>query len=391
MKKATYTIIAGVFAFSATLKAQNFPGVFTLKGQLTGTHADSVFVDYVNADGKYTHVAEAVKNGAFTVSGNINHPVNARIMFKTAGEVIPRTKVEGRTKSFYLDPGTQTLTGDAATIAGIKISGSKTQAEYEELEAKILPIRDEMKPVLDEYYAEKDHEKQAAIRDKFEPYQNRIKKATYQFFLTHPTSYITADQIKYYVSSMRLDSIQRVYNGFNAQLKESDNGKELAKEIKDIESGSPGATAAVFSKMDISGKLLSLSDFKGKYVMLDFWASWCVPCRAGNPHMIALYNKYKSKGLEIIGISDDDSKPELWKGAVANDGVGIWNHVLRGLNMDLARKRLPNPNDINSLYGIHTIPTKILIDPKGKIIGRFGDSIGGTDEDMDKMLASVFK
>jgi thiol-disulfide isomerase/thioredoxin len=385
MKKIAFAILISALAFDTNIQAQNRPGTFMLKGQLTGTRMDSVFVDYVAADGKYTHAAEAVNNGVFAISGNINHPVNARVLFKTAGEVIPRTK------SVYLDPGMQTITGDAATLAGIKLTGSKTQAEYEELEAQVLPIRAEMKPVLDEYYAEKDHEKQAAIRDKFEPYQNRIKKATYQFFIAHPTSYITADQIKYYVSSMSLDSIRRVYNGFNAELKNSENGIQLAKEIKDIESGSPGAVAAIFSKTDINGKPLSLSDFKGKYVMLDFWASWCVPCRAGNPHMIALYNKYKSKGLEIIGISDDDSRPELWKGAVAKDGVGIWKHVLRGLNMDLARKRLPNPDDLNQQYGIHTIPTKILIDPKGKIIGRFGDSTGGTDEDMDKMLASVFK
>ncbi|QKJ30908.1 AhpC/TSA family protein [Mucilaginibacter mali] len=389
--KTTLCIAALGLLIAGNVHAQKSPAAFTFNGKLSGKPMDSVFVDYANADGKYTHAAEAIKNGTFSISGNINHPTSARLLFKTSGEVIPRTALEARTRQFYIEPGTISLTGDATDLRTLKITGSKTELEYQELQAKVLPIRDEMKPVLDEYYAEKDHEKQAAIRDKFEPYQNRIKKATYAFFIAHPTSYITADQIKFYVSSMRLDSIKRVYDGFNTALKESDNGKELAKEIKDIESGSPGVLAAVFSKNDIDGKPLSLADFKGKYVMLDFWASWCVPCRAGNPHMIALYNKYKGKGLEIIGISDDDTKPELWKAAVAKDGVGIWKHVLRGLNMQLAMKRLPNPNDINSLYGIHTIPTKILIDPQGKIVGRFGDSIGGTDEDMDKMLASVFK
>jgi thiol-disulfide isomerase/thioredoxin len=389
MKKTIYAFIM-LFAFNVTVKAQSPAKTFTLKGQLTGTAMDSVTIDYPDIN-KYNHVTTAIKKGYFTINGNIDHPTNARILFKTMGEVIPRAQLEVRTRSIYLDPGLQTIAGDAANIKALKITGSKTQAEYDELDAKVLPILAEMQPVLDEYDKEKDDEKQAAIHDKFEPYQNRIKKATYQFFIDHPTSYITADQIKYYVSGMSLDSIKRVYVGFNNELKESANGKTLAEEIRQIESGSPGAIAAVFSKNDINGKPLSLANFKGKYVMLDFWASWCVPCRAGNPHMIALYSKYKSKGFEIIGISDDDSKPELWKGAVAKDGVGIWNHVLRGLNMDLVRKRLPNPYDINEQYGIHTLPTKILIDPQGKIIGRYGDNIGGTDEDMDKMLASIFK
>jgi thiol-disulfide isomerase/thioredoxin len=192
------------------------------------------------------------------------------------------------------------------------------------------------------------------------------------------------------VSDMGLDSIKRVYNGLNTELKESPLGKNLAIEINKIELGSPGHVAAIFSRIDINGKMLSLADFKGKYVMLDFWASWCVPCREGSPHMLALYNKYKSKGYDVIGIADDDTKDELWKGAVAMDKVGVWHHVLRGRDMDKVKKHIANLDDLDELYGIHTIPTKILIDPTGKIIGRFGDSYGGSDEDMDKMLASIF-
>lgn len=124
--------------------------------------------------------------------------------------------------------------------------------------------------------------------------------------------------------------------------------------------------------------------------MLDFWASWCVPCRKSNPHMIELYNKYKSKGFDVIGIADDDGKVDVWKKAVEQDNVGIWHNVLRGLDWDMIRKNTPNPNDLDQQYGISSIPTKILIGPDGKILGRYGDSQGGTEEDMDKMLASIF-
>jgi len=385
MKKIVGVIVTLLFL------QQAFAQQFTLNGKLSGVHMDSVMVSYTSAAAKYVHETYPISlSGEFTVTGNISRPTSSTILFKNKGEVISSSEREARTKNFYLEPGTIALTGNPAMLAGLKITGSKTQIDKDELDKLTASIHAEEQPIIDALYKEKDHDKASAIRDKLDPFRARIKKVKYAFFLTHPSSYVTADEMRVLVSDMRLDSIKRIYNGYNAELKESTQGKNLEIEIKKIEAGSPGNIAAEFSRTDINGKPLSLADFKGKYVMLDFWASWCVPCREGSPHMLALYNKYKDKGYEVIGIADDDTKPELWKGAIAKDKVGVWHHVLRGLDMDMARKGITNPNDINGKYGIHTIPTKILIDPTGKIIGRFGDSYGGSDEDMDKMLASIF-
>jgi len=158
--------------------------------------------------------------------------------------------------------------------------------------------------------------------------------------------------------------------------------------------GVPGTMSSNFSAKDINGVPLSLSDFKGKYVLLDFWASWCVPCRKGNPHLLKLYSEYKDKGFEIIGISDDDTKPDAWRNAVEKDGIGVWKHVLRGLDIERVKKGdyKNHPGEISdSKYAIASLPTKILIDPTGKIIGRYGGEGGGNDEDMDKKLAEIFK
>ena len=132
---------------------------------------------------------------------------------------------------------------------------------------------------------------------------------------------------------------------------------------------------------------ISLSDYKGKYVLLDFWASWCVPCRAGNPHLKELYAKYHDKGIEFIGVSDDDSKPDAWHKAVEKDGLP-WRHVLRGLDMQKLMNNQPNPNDISEKYGIHTLPTKILIDPAGKIIGRYSEESEPLDAELKKIFGS---
>jgi len=153
--------------------------------------------------------------------------------------------------------------------------------------------------------------------------------------------------------------------------------------------GSPGAKAYVFASQELRGTPLSLSDYKGKYVLLDFWASWCVPCRKGNPHLLSLYSQYKDKGFEIIGISDDDNNHDAWKKAVEKDSIDVWKHVLRGLKWD-GKGNFDRSNDISDNFGIHSLPTKILIDPNGVIIGRYGGG-GDTDEAMDKMLAEVLK
>ncbi len=120
-------------------------------------------------------------------------------------------------------------------------------------------------------------------------------------------------------------------------------------------------------------------------MLLDFWASWCVPCRKGNPHLKALYAQYKDKGIEFIGISDDDSNPAAWKKAVAKDDLP-WRHVLRGMDRNLMRAGKTSDKDISEKYGIHSLPTKILINPEGMIIGRYGSE----GDELDRMLEKSF-
>jgi thiol-disulfide isomerase/thioredoxin len=187
---------------------------------------------------------------------------------------------------------------------------------------------------------------------------------------------------------MPLDSLQMYYHRMNASLQQSTYGKELAKEIEKIRAGSPGSIAANFTTADINGQPVTLSDFKGKYVILDFWASWCVPCRKSNPHMIELYKKYHDKGLEIIGIADDDNNHGAWKKAVEKDGVGVWYNVLRGFDLKKMSSGEKNEKDISEKFGIHSLPTKILIDRKGVIIGRYDQ---GTDEEEKAMDAKLKK
>ena len=363
---------------------------FILKGSLNGTHVDSVFFHYSSDTGKYVWGAKPVLNNEFTINGSISDPTKAVISFKTNGEVRSDKTYWETNKEVYLEPGELTLKGDPSNMPALTLTGSKTQLEFDELNRQAADIHKAMNQVgheFDQYLKEKNKEKIAESHAKYQNCEDKEKGIDYKFFLAHPNSYLTANKILSYIEVMGIDSIKQVYNNYNAEIKATHLGEKLAAEIKKIDkgAGAPGNIAPTFTANDLNGKPLSLGSFKGKYVILDFWASWCVPCRKGNPHMIVLYNTYKSKGLDIIGVSGDGTNAKAWKNAVVQDNIGIWHHVIG--NPNYMRN---DPNDVDKKYGVRTLPTKILIDPSGKIIGRFGDNLGGTDEDLDKMLASIF-
>jgi thiol-disulfide isomerase/thioredoxin len=209
------------------------------------------------------------------------------------------------------------------------------------------------------------------------PYFKEIEEVNLSFFNKYPYSFVTAYALQFVARDLTTDSVKLFYNRFPEQVKKSIYGKYIQNEIEKRKLGAVGKMAAGFSKPDINGNTLDLSKLLGKYVLLDFWGSWCVPCRKGNPHLIEMYAKYKDLGLEIIGIAADDETPDAWRKAVIDDKLP-WLHVLRG--------DTPETN-LSIKYNIDYYPTKILIDKNGKIIGRYGEET----EALDKMLESIFK
>ena len=207
------------------------------------------------------------------------------------------------------------------------------------------------------------------VQDELSQYAGRPRYITLHFIATHPDSYVSAKELRNFVQAIPLDSVQTLYNNLSPSVKKSTYGIQVGKDIRRIIAVSPGGIAPDFSATDIHHKPLRLYAFRGKYVLLDFWASWCVPCREGNPHLIALYNKYK---ITIIGIADNEKQPDVWRKAVAKDKIDIWYHVLKG--------------HINELYGIQSLPTKILINKEGVVIGRYGEEDTAA---LDKQLADL--
>ncbi len=375
---------------------------FNIKGTINWKNSGYLYLSYQDKNGKAKTDSSVIVNQTFQFTGEINEPTNAYLR----NSLKIRNMDDANYTSLFIEPGNMKLEITEGDYKNFKLKGSKTQDEAAQLAKLKTSINAELKPhyeaykVANEEYSkaikarlpqqeqDKLHKIANDIRNRFEPFNKRLDQIDYTFISKNPNSYLPAYLMIFKVSGLPLDSVELFYTNFSPKVKQSAFGKQIADEIIKLKKGAPGAVATVFASTDIEGKPLSLADFKGKYVLLDFWASWCVPCREGNPHLKKLYAQYKAKGFEIIGISDDDTKPEAWRAAVGQDGIGMWKHILRGLKR--TSEGYDRTNDISGNFGIHTLPTKILIDKEGKIIGRYGGG-GESDEAMDKKLAEVLQ
>ena len=377
---------------------------FTLAGKITGHNSGLIHLAYNGANGARVMDSARITNGAFVFHGHLDGPSNAYLYESSK----PTSVDDPNSTDLFMEPGDMTIDLKQGAFKDAVITGSTSQSEYKTLQDSKKPILDEEKPLVRQWEAagkayskavkEKRDDKTldtlkyhvAALHDQFDPYNDRMAQLDYAFFAAHPQSYVTAYMLQFHTSSLSLDSIELFYKRMGTVLQQSELGKKLADEIAELKAGSPGSMAADFSKKDFHGNDVSLSDYRGKYVLLDFWASWCVPCRKSMPHVKELYEQYKDKGFAVIAIADDDNNHAAWQKAIEKDGTDLWPNILRGIDWDAIRKGVKNPDDLSNKFGIHSLPTKILIDPTGKIIGRYAK---GTDEEaaqLDAQLAAAF-
>jgi thiol-disulfide isomerase/thioredoxin len=228
--------------------------------------------------------------------------------------------------------------------------------------------------------------KQKNLQEKRLYYKEKEKNIVYTFMKDNPKSYLNPDLLSYYIGSkLSLDSSRIMFNQFDTLVKNSLRGKILMREINGKVNSATGQIAPLFIKTDINGNEISLLSFRDKnYVLLDFWASWCVPCRKFTPTMKSYYEKYQKKGLEIVSISWD-SKPEAWKEAIIKDGMEKWKNIF-------ADMYLPQDNSMRAKFGIPSIPLLILINKKGVIIGRYmAPKEDGEQAELEKKLEEIFK
>jgi peroxiredoxin len=195
------------------------------------------------------------------------------------------------------------------------------------------------------------------------------------FVKDHPESVVSALALQNMMEGMDDSTLNQLYSGLDTAIQHSTFGEQIGTRLAMEKKTSIGQQAPDFTMNDTTGTPVSLSSFRGKYVLVDFWASWCGPCREENPNVVKAYNEYKGKDFTILGVSLDKTK-DAWEKAIKDDHL-TWNHVSDLQYWDNAAAKL---------YGVQAIPANFLIDPSGKIIAK---NLRG--DKLDKELAQVLK
>lgn len=209
-----------------------------------------------------------------------------------------------------------------------------------------------------------------------------LMRAQKQLIEENPDLPVAAQQFGFMLNSLELDEIERIFNSFTEEVRNSPLAAEARQEIATIKAVQPGNPAPDFTLNQPDGTPLTLSDLRGKIVVIDFWASWCKPCRAANPAMKELYKKYHAQGVEILGISNDNDH-DAWRKAIEQDDLP-WLNVVDEFPVPMRGAR------VIGMYAAPHLPTLVLIDRNGIIVSPYVKK-NDLEAEIQKCVCSAFE
>lgn len=307
-------------AILTTSFAQIQKGKFEITGKLSG-FADStlIYLDDLTTSSPIHIDSTLVINNQFHFIGSNKEEVV---------RVILRTYNFSDYKYFWLENSAITFTAEKGKFREAVIIGSNTQNMQNQLDA--------------------------AIKIK-----GKEKEQSIAFIRNNPNSIISANILSVYASTWGKDTSTILYRNLSKKIKTTSYGKNIFEFITLNKNIKIGDKYIDFTEPNIEGENVSLSDFNGKITLLEFWGSWCGPCREGNPELVKIYNEFKNRGFDILGVASDDKK-EAWTEAVRKDNL-TWQNVsdLKG-----------DKNKAALIYGVSYYPANFLIDRSGVIIAK---------------------
>jgi peroxiredoxin len=332
------------------------PGGYTIDGTLTGDleNGTAVYLKRANEQNQPVDVDTAtIDNGHFKFSGVSELPeLHYLFIDETRGNI-----------PLILEEGTIEVTAQKDSLAFASINGTPQNdlfADFLEssraLSKRALSMNEDMR----EASANRDTVVMNSLRDEYFELQQEAKDFELNFARENPDALISALIIDKALTTGALpeDEIRELYEALTQEIKDTKAGKKIKDSLEKAANAKIGSRAPAFKAPTPTGEELALQDVMGKVTIIDFWAAWCKPCRAENPNVVRIYDKYKDKGLSILGVSLD-RKAEDWKRAIEEDGLA-WNHVS---NVDYF-------DEIAALYNVNSIPATFILDENGIIVAK---------------------
>jgi len=330
--------------------AQKSTKAFTIEGKLDG-YADGISIRLFKNGENVEYATTKLAKGKFSLKGNVDEPI---LCFLIIGEDKP---VE-----VYVENAIITIKGKKVQPSVFKITGSASHKDFAEFVKEFLPLAQQSSTLAATINKTMPGAERDTLLVTYNKQQEKVQTSITKFITAKPDSYVSAFVLRAtYQFNEDIIKLEDRYKLLDSKIQNSIAGKELDAFITESKIGAVGTQALDFSQPDTTGVPVSLASFRGKYVLVDFWASWCGPCRNENPNVVENFKKFSSKNFTVLGVSlDRPGQKEKWVQAIHEDGL-TWTHV-----SDLQFWN----NSAAVLYNIKGIPQNILIDPQGKIVAK---------------------